>query len=88
MLQAVATFDNSKNNSHNPDPSATVRWGEQTWAEMMVGFFDVAVDPSMDKQKFFVRKSALVRSRNKFFHLERLPHNSAQLFERSNVPGA
>jgi len=55
VLQAVATFDNSKNNSHNPDPSATVRWGEQTWAEMMVGFFDVAVDPSTDKQKFFVR---------------------------------
>jgi hypothetical protein len=56
VLQAVATFDNSKNNSHNPDPSATVKWGEQTWAEMMVGFFDVAVDPSTDKQKFFVRK--------------------------------
>jgi hypothetical protein len=56
VLQAVATFDNSKNNPHNPDPDAEVRWGEQTWAEMMVGFFDVAVDPEMDKQKFFVRR--------------------------------
>ena len=55
MLQAVATFDNSKQNAHNPDPNAEVRWGEQTWAEMMVGFFDVAVDPAMDKQRFFVR---------------------------------
>jgi hypothetical protein len=55
ILQAVATFDNSKNNPHNPDPAATVEWGEQTWAEMMVGFFDVAVDPSIDKQHFFVR---------------------------------
>lgn len=53
-LQAVATFDNSPNNSHNPDPTATVTWGEQTWAEMMVGFFDVAVDPSVDKQRFFI----------------------------------
>ncbi len=55
ILQAVATFDNSKNNPHNPDPTATVEWGEQTWAEMMVGFFDVAVDPSIDKLQFFLR---------------------------------
>ncbi|HSU33530.1 MAG TPA: hypothetical protein VLJ11_20040 [Bryobacteraceae bacterium] len=55
VLQAVATFDNSKNNPHNPDPDSAVTWGEQTWAEMMVGFFDVAVDPSVDKQEFFVR---------------------------------
>ncbi len=54
-LQAVATFDNSKNNPHNPDPDSAVEWGEQTWAEMMVGFFDVAVDPSIDKQQFFIR---------------------------------
>ncbi len=54
-LQAVATFDNSAANMHNPDPSATVSWGEQTWAEMMVGFFDVAVDPSIDKKNFFRR---------------------------------
>jgi hypothetical protein len=56
VLQAVATFDNSKNNPHNPDPDSAVTWGEQTWEEMMVGFFDVAVDPSIDKQRFFVRK--------------------------------
>jgi Copper type II ascorbate-dependent monooxygenase, C-terminal domain len=55
VLQAVATFDNSKNNPHNPDPDSAVTWGEQTWAEMMVGFFDVAVEPSVDKQEFFVR---------------------------------
>jgi hypothetical protein len=55
VLQAVATFDNSKNNPHNPDPDSAVEWGEQTWAEMMVGFFDVAVDPAMDKQHFFIR---------------------------------
>ncbi|HEX4230419.1 MAG TPA: thiol-disulfide isomerase [Bryobacteraceae bacterium] len=57
ILQAVATFDNSKNNPHNPDPDAAVTWGEQTWAEMMVGFFDVAVDPSMDKARFFIRRN-------------------------------
>jgi len=54
-LQAVAWFDNSKANPHNPDPSAAVRWGEQTYDEMMVGFFDVAVDSSVDKPRFFQR---------------------------------
>jgi hypothetical protein len=54
-LQAVAWYDNSESNPHNPDPNATVRWGEQTYDEMMVGFFDVGVPASMDKQRFFVR---------------------------------
>ena len=54
-LQVVASFDNSRNNPHNPDPDSAVKWGEQTWAEMMVGFFDVAVDPAIDKQQFFLR---------------------------------
>jgi hypothetical protein len=55
VLQAVATFDNSRNNPHNPDPDASVTWGDQTYDEMMVGFFDIAVAPNIDKQQFFVR---------------------------------
>jgi hypothetical protein len=56
-LQAVAWFDNSKENPHNPDPTAAVRWGEQTYDEMMVGFFDVAVPANVDKQRFFIRET-------------------------------
>jgi hypothetical protein len=55
-LQAVAWFDNSKNNPHNPDPTAAVYWGDQTYDEMMVGFFDVAVPASVDKNQFFIRQ--------------------------------
>jgi hypothetical protein len=54
-LQAVAIFDNSRKNPHNPDPDAEVVWGDQTRDEMMVGFFDVAVDPDVDKARFFER---------------------------------
>jgi mono/diheme cytochrome c family protein len=54
-LQAVAWYDNSRNNPHNPDPDAAVRWGEQTYDEMMVGFFDVAVAAGLDKRSYFVR---------------------------------
>jgi hypothetical protein len=47
-IECTAVFDNSPNNKHNPDPSATVRFGEQSWEEMMIGFFDVAVEPGLD----------------------------------------
>jgi hypothetical protein len=39
-LQVVAHFDNSAANKHNPDPSAEVRWGDQTWEEMLIGYYD------------------------------------------------
>jgi hypothetical protein len=42
-IQCVAHYDNSEDNLNNPDPQATVRWGEQTWEEMLIGYFDVAV---------------------------------------------
>ena len=54
-LQEVAWYDNSKNNPHNPDPESPVRWGDQTYDEMMVGFFDVAVRADLDKQHYFIR---------------------------------
>ena len=54
-LRAIAWYDNSKNNPHNPDPTKTVTWGDQTSDEMMVGFFDVAIPAEMDKWKFFER---------------------------------
>jgi hypothetical protein len=47
-LKAVAHFDNSDQNLSNPDPKKTVRWGDQTWDEMMIGYFDLAIprDPN------------------------------------------
>lgn len=33
-LVASAWYDNSANNPANPDPKATVKWGDQTWNEM------------------------------------------------------
>jgi hypothetical protein len=49
MLFCRATFDNSENNLANPDPTKTVRWGDQSWEEMMLGFFDVML-PRDDKR--------------------------------------
>jgi hypothetical protein len=57
-LEATAWYDNSRHNPHNPDPDSPVQWGDQTYNEMMVGFFDVAVPASVDKWKFFIRHPA------------------------------
>jgi peroxiredoxin len=42
-IHCVAHFDNSERNLANPDPTKVVRWGDQTWEEMMIGYFDVAL---------------------------------------------
>ena len=43
-ISVSAHYDNSTANRHNPDPTATVRWGDQTWEEMMIGFFTYTVE--------------------------------------------
>jgi len=42
-VHCAAVYDNSADNLANPDPTQTVRWGDQTWDEMMIGYFDIAV---------------------------------------------
>jgi peroxiredoxin len=42
-IDCLAHFDNSSNNLNNPDPTKMVRWGEQTFEEMMIGYIDVDV---------------------------------------------
>jgi len=40
-LRCTAHYDNSATNPANPDPTQTVRWGDQTWEEMLIGFYSV-----------------------------------------------
>jgi len=47
-IECTAHYDNSVNNPNNPDPTKEVRWGDQTFEEMMIGFFDVAFDANTD----------------------------------------
>jgi peroxiredoxin len=41
-MDCYAVFDNSPDNLNNPDPKAAVRFGDQTFEEMMIGFFEAA----------------------------------------------
>ncbi len=38
-IYCTAVYDNSEDNLVNPDPTKTVHWGDQSWDEMMIGFF-------------------------------------------------
>jgi hypothetical protein len=38
-VEVIAHYDNSTANKYNPDPSKDVKWGDQTWEEMMIGFW-------------------------------------------------
>ena len=42
-MECTAFFDNSTNNKFNPDPTKEVKWGDQTWEEMMIGWMDYSV---------------------------------------------
>src|SRR5262249_40387825 len=43
VIDCLAHFDNSDSNPYNPDSTKMVRWGEQTFEEMMIGYLDMDV---------------------------------------------
>jgi hypothetical protein len=55
-VACTAHFDNSANNPANPDPAKAVKYGEQSWEEMMIGFFDVAFDAKLDPKLLLPEK--------------------------------
>ncbi|MBM3765894.1 MAG: cytochrome c [Acidobacteria bacterium] len=54
-IEVFATFDNSPNNKHNPDPTKVVRWGDQSWEEMMIGFMEISFDAKLKPSDVFQR---------------------------------
>lgn len=57
-LDCTAHFDNSPNNAANPAPTEEVRWGDQSWEEMMIGWFEIAMDPDADAKQYTKRGEA------------------------------
>ena len=52
-IDCTAHFDNSPSNPENADPTKEVTWGEQSWDEMMVGFFNLVFDAKMPVENLF-----------------------------------
>ena len=57
-MECTAHFDNSPNNPANPNPNVEVKWGDQSWEEMMIGWFGVVVDAKADPGKIVKRSTA------------------------------
>jgi len=57
-LEMDGHWDNSANNPNNPDPTATVRWGQQIWEEMFGGGISLLVPRGTDS-KTLVKKENL-----------------------------
>jgi len=60
-MHVVAKYDNTDKNPYNPDPDKNVRWGDQTWEEMMIGFFHYAreVDVQVDDKGVEIKDGAV-----------------------------
>jgi hypothetical protein len=82
QIQCIAHFDNSEANLNNPDPTTNIRWGDQTWEEMMIGYFDVAV-PKRAATTDNTKPSAEVGLRQTFTQLDR---NKNGVVESKEVP--
>ena len=52
-FEGGAIWDNSSNNPYNPDPKAEVRWGDQSWEEMLLAWITLQIDPNTDVNKLF-----------------------------------
>jgi len=62
-IECTAHFDNSPNNPENPDPTKTVIWGQQSWDEMMVGFFNLVYDPKISPKDLLPEKKVVAESK-------------------------
>lgn len=78
-IHCVAHYNNSDSNLSNPNPDKEVPWGDQTWHEMMIGYFNVAIpkDKATEENMFKTVAFRLVRRRDK--------NENGQL-EQSEVP--
>ena len=89
-IQCVAHFDNSIHNPANPDPKKEVRWGDQSWEEMMIAFFEVAVPrgtraPVIAAQPTSAELEAAEETADSIFR--RFDRDQDQLLVRSELPG-
>jgi hypothetical protein len=61
-LESVAHFDNSVNNTENPDAAAVVHWGDMTTDEMHIAFLELAIPLGEDPEKLFAAPPRMIGS--------------------------
>jgi hypothetical protein len=92
-LHSVAHWDNSANNPLNPDPSKSVKFGLQSWEEMMVGFVayvwerpetaaELAKNPPSAGELFFERLDV---NADDFLTPNEIPSRLKPLFDAAGI---
>jgi hypothetical protein len=61
-IECTAHFDNSPNNPDNADPTKDIVWGDQSWDEMMIGFFNIVFDAKVPAKELEAPKKTTVAS--------------------------
>lgn len=80
-LEMTVTFDNSADNPVNPAPDEYVTWGDQTWEEMAIAFFDVACPVGQWSQRSRPRESLdIIPNEEELAARQRLIEERAQSF--------
>jgi mono/diheme cytochrome c family protein len=91
-IECDASFDNSAKNPANPDPTAAVRWGDQSFEEMMVSFFEVAVPrgsirPEAERRELSQRDRDVAVAKARAF-IARYDGNGDGALRRNELPDA
>ncbi|MFQ5731936.1 MAG: redoxin domain-containing protein [Planctomycetaceae bacterium] len=82
-LHCVAHYDNSEGNLNNPDSNRTVRWGDQTWNEMMIGYFDILMPADKFRKLKDAQRAPKVSVKD---ILRRLDKNGDGKLSKTEVP--
>ena len=61
-MYCEAGYDNSLDNLNNPDPTVNVKWGDQTWEEMMIGYFDIAFPRELTERSRRARRKPVTEA--------------------------
>jgi hypothetical protein len=54
-LEVNGVWDNSESNKFNPNPKVDVKWGDQSWEEMLLSIVTLKIAPDTDVTKLFAR---------------------------------
>lgn len=74
-IKCVAHYDNSETNLNNPNPDKTVRWGEQTWEEMLIGYMDIAVPKHSSTRLTTAERQIQIRAEELLMQLDKNDNN-------------
>ncbi len=84
-IHCVGHYDNSEDNLNNPDPTASISWGDQTWDEMFIGYFDIAF-PVDEEQELPFKRPERRRRVGPDELLKRLDKDKNGQIEQKEVP--